>query len=510
MTDFCKCPFRDILIPNNMHKNQSSRKEIIRRVAVYTLMMTTVVLLLIVLTLTVLGYRFNFQTQKVEQTGLVQYNSFPSGANIIVNGKSFNRTQSKGMLTPGQYQFSMQLDGYETWQKTLDIEAGTVTWLSYPRLVPTKKVVTTQHVFAGLSGVVASGDSRFMAGTRFDDSGQAQLTVIDVRNSREPKIQEYPLDLSTIIGPTTDVATEKTISVTEWSRSSRQILLRYSHKNEDSTSLTDWLLVDRESQSSVVNISKIVSFPLKDVKLASDRSVYALQDNGDIRRVVIDNNTISRPLISGAESFSVYDETTLSYIGTTDHNRVAGILGQDWKAPVVIASIPGDDSQALSIQVSKYFNKDTVVVGRGSAVSVYRGLLPSTNEASVAFLQSGKDFTLNRSLKSLQLSGNGRFIIAEDDNGFVSYDLERLSVSQEVKKYNSQFVRWLDGYHIWQIDDMGELVMQEFDGVNSHKLVAIIEGYDVVLTPDGKYIYGFYANEDGSIELRRLAMTIAG
>jgi hypothetical protein len=51
-------------------------------------------------------------------------------------------------------------------------------------------------------------------------------------------------------------------------------------------------------------------------------------------------------------------------------------------------------------------------------------------------------------------------------------------------------------------------MMQEFDGVNTYELMPANASYDVLLTQDGKYIYGFVKNETGAVELVQLAMTI--
>ena len=66
---------------------------------------------------------------------------------------------------------------------------------------------------------------------------------------------------------------------------------------------------------------------------------------------------------------------------------------------------------------------------------------------------------------------------------------------------------WIDSYYVWQIDDGGRLVMQEFDGVNSHQLMPAAKGYDVLLTQDSRYIYSFSVDGE-TVTLQRLSMTI--
>ena len=69
-----------------MNQRRNRKKELARRTLVYALMTATLVVALCVLLFTMLGYRFNPTTREVEQAGLVQYNSFPRGATVAVDG----------------------------------------------------------------------------------------------------------------------------------------------------------------------------------------------------------------------------------------------------------------------------------------------------------------------------------------------------------------------------------------------------------------------------------------
>ncbi|OYX43393.1 hypothetical protein B7Y94_01640 [Candidatus Saccharibacteria bacterium 32-49-12] len=491
-----------------MYRKPSRNKELARRIFIYLLMTVVTISLVGVLMLRVLGYQFNFETQTVEQTGLMQYNSYPRGARVIVDGRNYERTQTKGTVLPGQRQFAMELAGYESWQKTLDILPGTVTWLNYIRLVPVEKNITEIEPIAGLSGALTSPDRRFMAGiSSVAETGPA-LVVIDFRDSQRPAVNEYLLDQSQLGGFSEDsLATSHKFSVTEWNRDSRTLIIKHNYTLPDGQARTDWLWVDRENPQSLVNLSSLLNLSLRDVQPLGSRDAYILQSNGDLRHVEIPSGTLSRPLISQVTWFDVYQNDTIAYIGWRENERTAGVWKQGWAEPTVLASSLESSGQDIRIQVSRYFNKDTVALSIGSTITVYRGALPATDESLALFLQTGKSLTLNRPLDNLQISGNGRLVVAEDANGFISYDLERQFTSQGVKKYSDEKLRWIDSYYVWQIDDGGKLLMQEFDGVNSHQLMPAAKGYDVLLTQDSRYIYSFSVDGE-TVTLQRLSMTI--
>lgn len=489
-----------------MHERQSRKKELARRIFVYALMTVTMLTLLVLLTYRILGYQFNFLTRSVEQTGLIQYDSFPRGARVQVDGKKYELTKTKNMVLPGERQFSMSLEGYHDWQKTLKIEAGTVTWLSYVRLVPTEKQITNTDNLGALKDAKNSPDSRYIFGMRSTETGFEEV-LIDVRDSKLPKVTVYPLDTANLAGFEEGQEVSHEFSVVRWDVSSRRVLLQHSYAGAVSGS--EWLWVDRENPEKVINISTLTNLAIKDIRPAKDGEVYILQDNGDVRRLVVETGTISRPLVSNVISYGVYSTNTIYYVATQiDGQRVAGVWRDGWDTPTVIQTIPADTSP-VQIAISQYFYQDTVAIAHGASVTIYRGELPSNAQERAELVAEPFDtFTLNRPVGSLQISSNGRFVVAEDERGFVSYDLELSSISQQVRKYRNDAVRWLDEYHVWQVNDSGTLMMQEFDGVNTYELMPANASYDVLLTQDGKYIYGFVKNETGAVELVQLAMTI--
>lgn len=63
----------------------------------------------------------------IEGTGLLAANSFPSGAQVYINGKLTTATDDTKNLNPGNYTVEIQKDGYITWKKDLIIEKELVT-----------------------------------------------------------------------------------------------------------------------------------------------------------------------------------------------------------------------------------------------------------------------------------------------------------------------------------------------------------------------------------------------
>lgn len=490
-----------------MHPRPSRTKELARRTVIYAIMVFSVIGLLIILMMMVLGYQYDINTRSVERTGLVQYNSFPRPASVSVDGTTVGRTQTKSNVLPGVRQFSISLNGYEPWQKALNIEEGTVTWLNYARLVPVDRVVSSSLSFPSIGAAMASPDSRFMAIWRNDTAGPA-LGVVDFRSSGSPSVREHVLTMDQIGGLEEEQpAEERDFSIVGWSSNSRYFITRHSYKLSDGTGHVEWLWTDRDSIGSTVNLSKLLGLPIDDVRPMEGRDVFLVTD-GDVRQASVSNGSISKPLISNVTSFEVRDDDTITYSAETITDQTLGVWRRSGAEPVSIVSLPlGGDGGKYQILGSRYFGKDTIAVSSGQQVTFYRGDMPTTDDGLAAFLQTATSFTFGRQVERLHFSSNGRFLVAEDDAGYMTFDIERRDISQVIRKYSPSNIAWLDGYHLAQIDESGELIMQEFDGLNSAKLLSVTPGYDCLITQDNKYTYCWHQGEE-IIELRRLMMTI--
>jgi hypothetical protein len=79
-----------------MYHSKNIRKKRAQLFFVYALMAVAVVVTVAALVLVMLGYRFNRYDGTIEQGGLVQFDSKPSGATVMLDDITLaNRTASK-------------------------------------------------------------------------------------------------------------------------------------------------------------------------------------------------------------------------------------------------------------------------------------------------------------------------------------------------------------------------------------------------------------------------------
>ena len=123
----------------HMKRQLSKRRQPLVRTAVYSFMTLSVVVIVTMLVFVVLGYQFNERDGKIEQGGLLQFASIPTGANVTLDDNRWSpRTNTKSNVAVGSHSVSFDKDGYRTWKKTIYVKAGEIGWLSYARLIPSK------------------------------------------------------------------------------------------------------------------------------------------------------------------------------------------------------------------------------------------------------------------------------------------------------------------------------------------------------------------------------------
>ncbi|HEX7018235.1 MAG TPA: PEGA domain-containing protein [Patescibacteria group bacterium] len=92
------------------------------------------------------------------ESGLLAANSFPTGAEIYVDGNLLSATDDTIYLKPGEYQVEIVKDGYWPWKKTLLIQKELVTQTN-AQLFPIAPSLSPLS-FAGVTNVTTSPDGQ--------------------------------------------------------------------------------------------------------------------------------------------------------------------------------------------------------------------------------------------------------------------------------------------------------------------------------------------------------------
>ena len=389
-----------------MHNNTSRRRQIIQRSFIYGVMTVSIVLAVVACLLLVLGYRFDRNNGRVEQTALLQFDSFPSGAQVGIDEKWQGfKTPNKKAVSGGEHTVAIERDGYRQWAKSVNTKAGTVVWFNYARLVPNSITTETVKTFSKLTDIKASPDRKWIAVKTTPND--LTLDLINISNENEPKASQIKLPAKLISKP-------GNFTISEWDFGSRYILLK--HTLADKTS--EFIEVDRTKPAEAINISQQLGLKITEAHLAGNSgNILFIVSQGDLRKVDLGAGTISQPLINNVSSFKLYRSDTIAYNAKSDGQQIIGVYKDGAKEPTVLRKFKAS-KLPLQMTTSRYFGDDYFALSRGTKVEIIKNPLSRRNHSVFA------SFTFKPGVRWLDFSSNGRFIVAQNGNQLASYDLE--------------------------------------------------------------------------------------
>lgn len=491
---------------SKMYRQPPKRKQLLQRVIIYSAMSLAVVTLVSVLVFFMLGYQFNRNAGTIEQGGLVQFNTSPSGAEVIIDGKNLGtRTPSRKTMVAGQHFISMERTGYKAWQKSIEVMPGTVLWLTYARLVPNELDPVNVADFDTVTSTAASPNRQQFAIKT--DASLPQFRLADLTRD-DVELETITLPAGSYTAPAPEMT--QSFTLVEWDASSRYILMK--HVYDDSK--VEWIVADTQDIDNTKNVTTLLGVNLtKLVFKDNDPSIlYALID-GNIRRINLNAETLSGPLVSNIAEFSVFDNTTITYVTKRDpatNMRSVGYLSEGANKPRTIRAYSDKMDVPLRLAMGKYFSDVYIALAYDETVEIMKGPLPRSDSKDPSAFTAVSTMAIPGGAQSLSIRTNGRFVMAQSANGYVVHDIELDKTTSTVVKgatASSREPRWIDPYTIWS-DLNGTLRLYEFDGANQHDIMPVAPGFSATYSPSAKYMYSIAKSKDGEFHLQRVLMVL--
>ena len=228
--------------------------------------------------------------------------------------------------------------------------------------------------------------------------------------------------------------------------------------------------------------------------------IFALTGT-DLRKIDYGNRSISAPLASNVTDYVLYSNSRIAFVSRTqtDDQVTQTVSIYDDGQNKEIKHY--DDDDKTLIDFSRVNDVDYLAVARGETVAIYpdpldnNGSGPDEVSDEVAYLSSpgGIDW--------MEMSRNGRFVIAGRGHKVVCYDIETTeNYSFELSREGEP--EWLDDYHLLDIRD-DAITMVEFDGQNAEHIVS---GHlPAFLSNDGEYLFSL-DDISGGVVLQRSSM----
>ena len=484
-----------------MDYDELKRRQKIRVVLAEIGMVVAVLAIVIVTVLATMGFNVNHNGE-VEQSGLMQLHTLPTGATIDLDGETlFARTNTSRTLSQGEHWLQLSRDGYDSWEKAIKMQPGHLMRLYYPRLFlqnrPTDEIADVdlkQTAFYQVS----NGRNYMIYG---DQTGQWQLV-----NIKGDQAETKSINVKSVFTDKEDETIEIIPERFDWSKDESHALVR-ARVNGAKT----WAVINFDTTKESVNITKLFNLDFTEIKLANNSAMHLWAfENGNIHRIDVGGPSLSGVLVSNVADFAAYEENILyTTKERSDGKRAIGFYqNNNVKAGIIIKEID-DPNTSIRLAVSNYYDADYIVYSINNHLTAWIGLFSNLvsqggeKEKSVE-LDSDKvhmrkitDTDMTIIPNQLVRNNGGQYIVGQNGNQFVSVDLDTGEYYQFDRETDS--IRWIDDDMMYGIKD-GRLLVWDFDGWNTRELAQKVDNKPVLISKNDKFIY--YVSQNKLMRMR--------
>lgn len=455
-----------------MEEAQKKKKQQAIRMALTEILMAlSVICLTVFLTMLVLGYNIG-SGWKIERSGLVQIDSLPTGAKVTVDGEEevLLRTNLSKSYPSGQHTVVLSKDGYDTWQKEINVTEGYYYRLSYPRLF--LKEIKKEKVL-DFDGLVYLAKSPVEDAILVKNTESGQLELINLSGAKA--VVNVLKGSETILGG-------KEVEIREWSKSGDKVLAKVAD---------EWIVIDLKNVSESANLTKMFDVAFSEIKFENESAskILVIVDGG-LREISLEDGKMSKTLVDKVEKFA-NDGENIAYVTLPDANkeRIVGIYKEGEKAGTKIKKVANFEA-VVNVAIGNYYEDDFLAVTIGNELLVYQGEVPSYGEKAKKM-----ELIIEKELgfvpASLEMKGKNELVVARNGAKVAVMDAEAFSVAEY--EMVDAGAGWLDEFMFYAIED-GKVVVWDFDGLNKRSLVEGVKG-GVVLSKNGKWLY--FVNDKG-------------
>lgn len=446
----------------------------------------SVIGIVFVMMLVAMGYGFD-EKGNFEQSGLIQISSNPKGATVEIDGDTqFSRTDFNKMLSNGNHRVKISKTGYDTWEKTINVDAGLLTRVEWARLFPIETETSAVTTFSNLRLAEFSSNRKYLFTIEHNS------TVGEYSSLQGEKINSKKVSLHEALNDDSEKILEGSIELVAWNESSNKALLVWTRDDK-----TTWHLVDLENPSKSTNLNKKFGMTFTDIRISNDSAskLWALE-NGNIHIIDMSNQTISGVLVSDVEQFT-NNKDVIGYVSLEsdkehDHRKI-NIFKEGEKGSTTIHEFE-EEKPSITIAMGSYWNESWIAYSINNHISVHSGKYPSFDRPSKDSLKNFLERSLEYTPNLASTNQLGRIVIFTGGVNLTSVDIETrkhfdATTEKEITKLN-----WLDGYLIWEIVD-GKVIIRDFDGDNRREILNVNNSHPINITEDNHWLYFFVTKE---------------
>jgi hypothetical protein len=438
------------------------------------------------------GFKIDEKTGEIIQDGLVYIDSAPSGAQLSINGKYYDNTNTRLSLPEGDYTMDISKEGYRTWRHSLRLEGGEVERITYPTLFPNVLNPAEINVFdKKIDLVTQSPDRRWIILNEKNNLTQFIQYDLSKRVNELPQSGELALDDNLF----TKSEGNHNIQFVEWSTDNEHLLLKHSWKSGH-----EFVMINRDKPSESFNLSRLLSKQADIVSMTDKKFDQLFLYNSDDK--TLDKFDVgNRQLTSFAKniiSFKPHGSDKVLLSRTTSDKKTAEIVLLEGSQEYVIRDVPTIKKIPLDIAQSEGDWYIAVSEVQAKRTFIYKNpqqlFVENPKTENVLTIMLSNDGIID----DLSFSGNARFILSRSGQQFSVYDTEkdeRFSYTIKDKFSEETPPAWMDGHRILAYSK-NKVVVFEFDGANKQTLVSADSALPTVFDRDYTELYSFGTPKD--------------
>ncbi|MDB5164644.1 MAG: hypothetical protein JWL89_270 [Candidatus Saccharibacteria bacterium] len=421
----------------------------------------------------------------VIQNSLTFFSSHPNPANIYIDGKQNKaQTNSRLVLPEGIYKVLLARDGYRDWQRTVELDGGSVQHYDYPFLFPKKLETKKIQTYSAEPGLLAqSRDRRWLVAQQ-----PASVVNFDVYDLKNPTKNAVVLTLpSTIL---TKATSGESWRLGEWADDNQHLLLQHLYDNK-----MEYILVDRVNPEKSLNLNTTLSASPTKITLNDKKyDKYYLYDAtaNSLQTASIDAPT-PKSLLENVLSYQSYGNDTVLYAtiaDTPDAKVLIKLKVGDTTYPIRSFS-PGT---TYLLDLTKYSNSLYVTAGASSQnkVYIYKDPIGQLHTRPKQALIPTQVLHVEQP-NYLSFSNSAQFVMAQSGNQFGVYDIENKKgfsyITTHPLDQDVSHATWMDGNRLMYVSG-GKLLVFDYDNTNQQELMANSPRSLPAFSPDYAFVYG--------------------
>ncbi len=476
-----------------MDRSKTKKIQNTRIVMTNIFMGLSVIAIVFILMLVAMGFSFN-ENGGLEQSGLLQLSSHPSGATVEIDGETqFSRTEINKMLSSGEHQVKITKSGYDTWETKVRVDAGLLTHISWVRLFPLNPVTEDVSTYEQARLISFSSDHKNLL---YSEQNSTKLQFINLQGDT---LKTNKINLSDILDTKdSDTLRAANLSVISWNNANNKVLLNWTHDN-----IIEWILADLEKPENSINLTQKFNLVFNRILIANDSaSKLWVVENGNLRLIDLSNSAISSAKITGIEYINNNNDV-VAYLRTGIATDDAGVestvryletFREGESGASLVADLTEENPTNFTIALGTYWGEEWLSYSSNNKVTILTGKYPSYGKSGKNTLKTSLKREIDYAPTRISTTSEQRIVAYADAGRVMSFDFETKDY-YDIKLNSETSTYWLDDYIIWQYEE-DKVTIRDFNGHNYRDLITETDNQlPICLTANNKWLYYFDVKE---------------